>query len=134
MPLSSSFAEVLGLSSSKLVWDSLESIFQQQCQAKLDLLLDELQSLTKGTFSIEDYLLKIKTLADNLAAINHPVSESELVTPTLNGLPSTMEYQPVVKINKIHQKHFKYRETLILRTEHLLLTSFYLFKEKNNKL
>lgn len=46
--------------------------------------------------TIEAYLAKIKSISDNLAAINHPILESELVTRTLNGLPNTLEYQPVV--------------------------------------
>ncbi|OMO54374.1 NB-ARC domain-containing protein [Corchorus capsularis] len=89
-------AQVLGLTSSRQVWTTLETIFNQQCQAKLDLLRDELQSINKGSMSIEEYLAKIKSIADNLAAINNPISDSELVTRTLNGLPHTMEYQPIV--------------------------------------
>ncbi|OMO81435.1 Reverse transcriptase, RNA-dependent DNA polymerase [Corchorus capsularis] len=89
-------AQVLGLASSRQVWTTLETIFNQQCQAELDLLRDELQSINKGSMSIEEYLAKIKSIADNLAAINNPISDSELVTRTLNGLPHTMEYQPIV--------------------------------------
>lgn len=73
----------------------METIHHRQCQAKLDLLRDELQGLTKGTMSTEDYLAKIKSLVDNLGAINHPISESELIIYTLNGLPNTMDYQQV---------------------------------------
>lgn len=82
----STSAQVLGLSSSCQGWITLETIFCQQCQAKL-------QSLTKGSLSIEADLAKLKSV---LVAINHPISESEIFTCTLNGLPNTMEYQPVV--------------------------------------
>ncbi|XP_022720780.1 uncharacterized protein LOC111278399 [Durio zibethinus] len=62
---------------------------------KLALLHDKLQSLSKGTMSIEEYLTKIKSIYDNLPTINHSISDSELVTCTLNGLPNIIEYQPV---------------------------------------
>jgi len=65
--------------STGLVWfgKSLEKLFQQQSQARLlDLLRDKFQNIQRGNSSAEEYLARIKNIADNLAAINNPVNES----------------------------------------------------------
>lgn len=75
----SASAQVLGLQSSRQVWfgKSLEKLFQQQSQARLlDLLRDKFQNIQRGNSSAEEYLARIKNIADNLAAINNPVNES----------------------------------------------------------
>ena len=41
--------------------------------------------------SINSYLMKVSELRDQLAAINDPVDDKELVTIALNGLPSSWE-------------------------------------------
>lgn len=92
----STSAHVLGLQTSKQVWGALETLFQQQSQARLDHLRDRLQNIKKGTYSAEEYVAEIKSIADKLAAINHPVSDSELVTRTLNGLQHEQNYLPFV--------------------------------------
>ncbi|KAA8516995.1 hypothetical protein F0562_017187 [Nyssa sinensis] len=92
----STSAHVLGLQTSKQVWDTLETLFQQQSQARLDHLRDRLQNIKKGTSSAEEYLAEIKGVTDKLAAINHSVSDSELVTHTLNGLQHEPNYLPFV--------------------------------------
>jgi hypothetical protein len=58
----------------------------------LDLLRDRLQNVKKGNSTAEQYLAEIKGLADKLAAINHPVPESEIVTRMLNGLQNDPDY------------------------------------------
>ncbi|KAH7847861.1 hypothetical protein Vadar_031024 [Vaccinium darrowii] len=92
----STSAHVLGLQTSRQVWVALETLFQQQSQARLDHLRDRLQNIKKGTSSAEEYVAEIKSIADKLAAINHPVSDSELVTRTLNGLQHEPNYLPFV--------------------------------------
>lgn len=62
----------------------------------MDLLRDRLQNVKKGNSTAEQYLAEIKGLADKLAAINHPVPESEIVTRMLNGLQNDPDYQPFV--------------------------------------
>ena len=76
----SASSHVLGLQSSKAISDALETLFQQQSQTRLYHLQDRLQNAKKGNKKVEDYLAEIKGIADKLAAINHPVKESELVT------------------------------------------------------
>ena len=59
---------------------------------------------------IEEYLAKIKSLTNNLAIINHPVLQYELVTRTLNGLPNTIEYQPIVCVHQNRENHISFDE------------------------
>ncbi|KAF7144149.1 hypothetical protein RHSIM_Rhsim05G0076500 [Rhododendron simsii] len=92
----STSAHVLGLQTSKQVWGALETLFQQQSQAHLDHLRDRLQNIKKGTYSAEECVAEIKIIADKLAAINHPVFDSELVTRALNGLQHEQNYIPFV--------------------------------------
>lgn len=54
----------------------------------------QLQNLQKGNFSITDYLLRHKTIVDELSAAGHFIDESDQVTRILDGLSE--EYDPVV--------------------------------------
>ncbi|CAB4278991.1 unnamed protein product [Prunus armeniaca] len=51
-------------------------------------------SITKGSKSISEYLAQAKSLADELTAIQEPVSNSDLVTYVLRGLG--IDYQMIV--------------------------------------
>jgi gag-polypeptide of LTR copia-type len=66
--------------------------------AKKSYLKAELQRIQKGESSIADYLQRIKSLSDSLAAINNKISELDLVTYTLNGL--SIEYGPFVTTHR----------------------------------
>ncbi|KAH8491861.1 hypothetical protein H0E87_021451 [Populus deltoides] len=91
---STACAEVLGKNVAKDVWDTLETLFHQQTLSHADILHDTLLDTYKNDLSIEAYLAKIKGITDQLAAINQPVPDSELVKRTMRGLPHTLEYQP----------------------------------------
>lgn len=69
-------------------------LFHQQTLSRADILHDILLSTYKNNLSIKAYLAKIKGIADQLAAIQQPVPDSELVKRTLCGLLYTLEYQP----------------------------------------
>nr|XP_028956541.1 uncharacterized protein LOC108171548 [Malus domestica] len=68
------------------IWDCLQQNFSQQSLANRAQLKFHLFSITKGTKLISDYLAHAKNLADQLTAINDPVSNSDLVTFVLRGL------------------------------------------------
>ena len=85
---------VLGKKLAKDVWDTLKMLFHQQTLSRVDILHDTLLSTNKNNLSIKAYLAKIKGIADQLAAIQQPVPDSELVKRTLCGLLYTLEYQP----------------------------------------
>ncbi|XP_043721002.1 uncharacterized protein LOC122668512 [Telopea speciosissima] len=79
-------SHILGLHSAKQVWDALAELFYQQSTARKSYLRSELHSINKGSSTITEYLHKVKSLADSLAAIDERVKDSDLVTHTLNGL------------------------------------------------
>ncbi|KAI5343099.1 hypothetical protein L3X38_010975 [Prunus dulcis] len=86
--------QVIGFSTSKEIWDCLQQNFSQQSLANSAQLKFRLFSLTKGSKSIFEYLAQAKSLADELTAIQEPVSNSDLVTYVLRGLG--LDYQMIV--------------------------------------
>lgn len=50
-------------------------------------LKEHFKSLKKGTLSIHDYCQNIKTTADSLADVGHPLTDKQLVLQILHGLP-----------------------------------------------
>ena len=51
-------------------------------------LKEELTLIQHGRRSIIDYLHAVKKLADEIAIINHPISDDDLTLYVLNGLGS----------------------------------------------
>jgi hypothetical protein len=87
-------SQVIGFSTSKDIWDCLKQNFSQQSLANSAQLKFRLFSITKGSKSISEYLAQAKSLADELTAIQEPVSNSDLVTYVLRGLG--LNYQMIV--------------------------------------
>lgn len=69
---------MVGLRTSKLVWDALASSSAFQAQAHAMELHSELRTITKGNLTITDYLQRVKKIADNLAAIGQQVPKMNL--------------------------------------------------------
>ncbi|TXG54291.1 hypothetical protein EZV62_019547 [Acer yangbiense] len=59
-------------------------------------LMEKLTTINRGTLPIEDYLGKIQDLVDELAFVNVPVLERNLIIHTLNGLGS--EFKEIVAV------------------------------------
>ena len=49
-------------------------------------LKEELTLIHRGTWSITEYLHAVKALADEIAIIDHPISDDDLTLYVLNGL------------------------------------------------
>ncbi|KAL5766827.1 hypothetical protein ACOSP7_017444 [Xanthoceras sorbifolium] len=75
-------------------WRSLEKLYSQNSMAKVLQIKQQLQNTRKGSESISDYILKIKTLGDGLRAAGQTVSEFDLVLSIMGGLGHN--YDPVV--------------------------------------
>jgi len=54
----------------------------------------ELQTLSKGSYSLEDYLHKAKSLALSLHGVGKPMDDDDLIVCILRGLGS--EFDPIV--------------------------------------
>ncbi|GAV60420.1 UBN2 domain-containing protein, partial [Cephalotus follicularis] len=80
-------AQVVGLDTSRSVWQFLNSAFAFESQARIMQLRLSLHSLKKGADAMATYLLKAKSI-DELALASKPVSDDDMVLYILGGLSS----------------------------------------------
>lgn len=78
--LSTSYLKLLVCKTSWDVWTTIEQHFASLSSVYIIKLKRQLQNLPKGNLSITDYLLKHKTIVDELAVVGHLVDESDQVT------------------------------------------------------
>nr|KYP46588.1 hypothetical protein KK1_031818 [Cajanus cajan] len=78
---------------SKQAWDILNKRYASKTHARIMHLKERLTRYTKGSRSMTKYLHGIKSLADELAIINSPLDDVDLVIHTINGLGD--EYKEV---------------------------------------
>ena len=74
------------------IWKTLEQLFSTKSKARILNFRLMLQSTKKGSMTIEDYFLKMKSLSHELMVAGQPVSEDELVLHVLGGLGPEYEY------------------------------------------
>ena len=81
------FATILNLSHSSEIWMSLERKFTSLSRSHIHQLKNKLQSITKKSQSIEEYLRQIKEISDQLSLAASSVDDEDLILQILNGLP-----------------------------------------------
>lgn len=81
--------------SARQAWVNLHNLFQVNKEARALQLENDLRNISLGNMSITEYCTKIKTIADLLSNIDSPVSDRNLVTYTVNGLPQRWESVPL---------------------------------------
>ncbi|PWA84132.1 hypothetical protein CTI12_AA162360 [Artemisia annua] len=70
-------------------------------EAATESLRDSLQQLTKGASSVTEFLRKFKLFCEQLAAIGHPVAETDKIHWFLRGLgPSYEGFSIVIRTIK----------------------------------
>uniref|UniRef100_A0A3Q7IDP4 Uncharacterized protein n=1 Tax=Solanum lycopersicum TaxID=4081 RepID=A0A3Q7IDP4_SOLLC len=80
-------------------WTSLHHIFQTQSLARVMTLRLQLQTMTKGSLSIMEYVQRKRTISNNLAMALQPVTNYELVTYILYGLdPSYGPFRTAINL------------------------------------
>jgi len=89
-------AQVIHLESSAEVWILLKNLYARQTLAKSFQLKQQLRSIKKDGMSVNNYILKIKTISHALATIGEPLSDNELLLAILNGLDQ--DYETVVSL------------------------------------
>nr|TKS04854.1 uncharacterized protein D5086_0000138950 [Populus alba] len=89
-----SLSQVINSESSHDAWQVLETLYSTHTRDRIQQIKGELQSLTKGTSSLEDYLHKAKALALSLCGASKPMNDDEFIICILRGLGS--EFDPVV--------------------------------------
>ena len=81
------FSLVIGITSSREVWNTLEQRFTSTLRANILNLKLELQSLKKGSDTMNVFLQNIKIARDKLLAVGVLVDNEELLCIVLRGLP-----------------------------------------------
>jgi len=68
------------------LWVAIDGLFQANKAQRAIFLSHEFHSMTQGDSSIDDYCLRVKTTANKLRDVGHPVDEPQLVLNLLRGL------------------------------------------------
>ncbi|KAF5469012.1 hypothetical protein F2P56_013117 [Juglans regia] len=67
-------------------WKKLNNMYASRSRTRAMQLKEELTLVQRGNRSVPDYLHAIKALADEIALIDHPISDDDLTLYVLNGL------------------------------------------------
>nr|ABA95676.1 retrotransposon protein, putative, unclassified [Oryza sativa Japonica Group] len=70
------------------LWITIDNLFQANKEPRAIYLHHEFHSMTQGDLSVADYCQRMKTVADALHDVGHPVTESQLVLNLLRGVNS----------------------------------------------
>ncbi|KAJ0010071.1 hypothetical protein Pint_33341 [Pistacia integerrima] len=73
-------------STSADAWDKRQGSYANRSNTRMLTLLTTLMTTTKEGIIVSEYMMKIKSVIDNLALIGHPMSDEEIIGHTLNGL------------------------------------------------
>ncbi|KAK8540679.1 hypothetical protein V6N13_026995 [Hibiscus sabdariffa] len=87
---------LIGLNTASEIWNTLHRIYSGKTTSRLMYFRRSLHSQKKGELSMKDFLMKIKSICDNLASCGEVISEHEQITAILNGLPP--EYESVITV------------------------------------
>nr|KYP66865.1 hypothetical protein KK1_013176 [Cajanus cajan] len=89
-------SRVLGATHSYEVWETIHEYFQMQTKVRARQLRTDLRSVQLEGKTMREYLLQIKSIADELVGVGSPVKHEEYVDAILVNLPQ--EYAPVVAV------------------------------------
>jgi hypothetical protein len=70
------------------LWIAIDNLFQANKEPRAIYPHHEFHSMTQGDLSVADYCQRMKTAADALRDVGHPVTESQLVLNLLRGVNS----------------------------------------------
>lgn len=89
-----SLALVTRCNSSHMDWQAIDRSFQAQTRASRMQLKAQIQSISKGSMTMMDYIDCKRSIVDSVAANQSPISDKDLIGYLLNGLDSS--YAPFV--------------------------------------
>lgn len=91
--LDAPFSQVINSETSHEAWEVLESLYGRHTHDHVQQMRGELESLTKGTASMEEYLHKAKSLALTLHSARKPMDDDNFFICLLRGLGS--KFSPI---------------------------------------
>ncbi|KAK4272694.1 hypothetical protein QN277_021212 [Acacia crassicarpa] len=77
---------MVGCETTAQIWDRINVFFAYQSKAKIKQLKTTLKTTRKESSSMNEYLLKVKSSFDALAAIGSPISLSDQLDYVFDGL------------------------------------------------
>ncbi|XP_025980637.1 uncharacterized protein [Glycine max] len=80
---------VVRATSSHMAWTAIEKTFQAQTRARRMAMKVQLQTLTKRSLSMLEYIERKRFIADSLAENLHPISDEDLIGYILSSLDSS---------------------------------------------
>ena len=89
---------VIGTKTARDAWLSLSDRYASISRARINHLKTELQTAQKAGDSIERFLLRLKTVRDQLVQAGVKVSDDDFMIATLNGLPQEYDMIKTVLI------------------------------------
>lgn len=97
------FSEIVGLSTARQIWVALEAAYSNSSVERIQNLRDQLRQLLKGNSTVAEFGRKFKSICDQLAAIGHPVDESDKVHWFLCGLGASFEsFSTAIRASRSH--------------------------------
>ena len=108
--------QIIGYQTSHEAWFALEKIFSASFKAWVMQLRLEFQTTKKRSLSMMDYILKLKNLVDNLAAIGESVHNRDHILQLLGGLG--VEYNSIVASLIVRE------DEVSLHTAHRILLTY----------
>ncbi|XP_054777299.1 uncharacterized protein LOC129285580 [Prosopis cineraria] len=86
--------QVLHCRSAAQIWKVVTDLAFSNTRARITLMKSKFHSTRKGSLQMEEYLSKLKLLADHMALAGHPLLIPDVVMQTLAGLDAN--YTPIV--------------------------------------
>ncbi|XP_073261980.1 uncharacterized protein [Populus alba] len=97
----------IGFTTSKDVWNSLETTFNQKSKARELQIKYELHLKRHGSRSISEYSRIFKAYCDQLSAMGHPVEDTDKVHWYLRGLGHEFSTFSITQLSLTHIPSFK---------------------------
>lgn len=100
-------------------WKALEDLFSSSANLEILDLRIQLQTLQNDGVSVNDYIIKARTISHHLAAIGEIVSNKDIVMYALLGFSTNNPF--VTSINMMHEKpSFSVFHNQLVIYEHML--------------
>lgn len=104
------------------VWTVLEKLFSTQSKARAMQLRFMLQTLKKGNLDFDEYILKMRNLADDLNSIGHIISDDDLILYIRGGFRPIYE-SVVVNLTSRNNSLILLEVQFVLQTHKMRLHS-----------
>jgi len=101
---------------SQAAWCKLNTMYASKSRSRAMQLKEELTLIKKVNRSIPDYMHNVKALADEIALIDHTISEDDLTLYILNGLGPN--YREITALIRAQERPLSFEELHDLLVSH----------------